>query len=290
MTPGLKTIRPGLLWFDDRGKHIQAHGGGIIKLDKTWYWFGEDRSRDNDPGRRYVACYSSQDLANWKFKNHVIALADPENFGAEWVLERPKVFYSARTKKFVMYMHVDGRVRPEHWSPYSIARICVATCDTVDGDYRYLRSFRPLGKESRDIGQFIDDDGTPYVLFESRPAKGFYIAALSEDCLDVAREVCFITAPLEGGAIVHYERLYYAIGSQLTGWWPNANKYATAERLEGPWSSSKILLRRRLTPSARNPQPWSKSQAQGRPQSFMPATAGDRRSNGIVAMSGCRWK
>jgi hypothetical protein len=30
--------------------------------------------------------------------------------------------------------------------------------------------------------------------------------------------------------------LYYAIGSALTGWSPNPNKYATARTLEGPWS------------------------------------------------------
>ena len=37
--------------------------------------------------------------------------------------------------------------------------------------------FRPLGYESRDIGQFVDDDGSAYLIFESRPSHGFYIAA-----------------------------------------------------------------------------------------------------------------
>lgn len=231
-------IHPGLPWLDDRGKHIQAHGGGIIKLGQTWYWFGEDRSRDNDPDRRYVACYSSQDLANWRFGNQVLALRDPENFGGQWVLERPKVFYNAATKKFVMYMHLDQAVLLP-FPHYGLARVGVATCDTVDGDYQYVRSFRPLGRESRDIGQFVDDDGAAYLIFESRPAKGFYIAELSKDYLDVHREVCFIRAPLEGGAIVQYDGLYYAIGSALTGWWPNANKFATARRLAGPWSDFK---------------------------------------------------
>jgi hypothetical protein len=45
----------------------------------------------------------------------------------------------------------------------------------VDGDYQYLKSFRPLGHESRDIGQFVDDDGTAYLIFEDRP-NGFRIA------------------------------------------------------------------------------------------------------------------
>lgn len=230
-----QTIKPGEVWPDDCGRHVQAHGGGIIRLGDTYYWFGEDRSEGNDPGKRYVACYSSTDLAHWTFRNQVLQLADPENFGPEWVLERPKVFFNARTKQFVMYMHIDGRL-PGSSSRYSIARVGVAVSDKVDGDYRYVRSFRPLGKESRDIGQFIDDDGAAYLIFESRPAKGFFIAQLSDDYLDVAKEVCLVSAPLEGGAIVHYQGLYYAVGSALTGWAPNPNKYATAKSLAGPWS------------------------------------------------------
>ncbi len=60
----------------------------------------------------------------------------------------------------------------------------MAIWDTVDGDYNYLRSFRPLDHESRDIGQFIDDDGTAYLIFEDRPF-GFRIAKLSDDYLTV---------------------------------------------------------------------------------------------------------
>src|ERR1051325_177375 len=67
--PSAPTIQPGAIWLDDRGRHIQAHGGGIIKLGDTWYWFGEDRSQDNDPTKRYVACYASSDLVHWKFRN-----------------------------------------------------------------------------------------------------------------------------------------------------------------------------------------------------------------------------
>jgi hypothetical protein len=201
----------------------------MLKLGDTWYWFGEDRSQGLDPDRRYVACYSSTDLAHWTFRNQVMKQADPGDLGPRFVLERPKVFYNARTRKFVMYMHIDD-------ARYQLARVGVAISDTVDGDYRYLTSFRPLGRESRDIGQFVDDDGTPYLIFEDRQAKGFHIAALSDDYLTVTRDVALISAPLEGGAVVKYEGLYYAIGSALTGWNPNPNKFATASRLEGPWS------------------------------------------------------
>ena len=53
--------------------------------------------------------------------------------------------------------------------------------------------------------------------------------------------MCLIAAHMEGGAIVHYQGLYYAIGSGLTGWAPNPNKYATAKSLEGPWSEFKDI-------------------------------------------------
>src|SRR5882757_9657508 len=120
------TIKPGELWPDDRGQHIQAHGGGIIKIAETYYWFGEDRSKENDPEKRYVACYSSTDLTHWKFRNQVIKTTDPVNFGKGFVLERPKVFYNSQTRKFVMYLHMDN-------GSYSAARVGVAVCDKVDG-------------------------------------------------------------------------------------------------------------------------------------------------------------
>jgi Glycosyl hydrolases family 43 len=228
-----QTIKPGELWPDDRGQHIQAHGGGIIKLSDTYFWFGEDRSQGLEVAKRYISCYASTNLAQWSFRNQVIKLADPENFGPKRVIERPKVFYNPKTTNCVMYMHIDD-------GKYKVARVGVATCARIDGDYKYLRSFRPLDHESRDLGQFIDDDGSAYLIFEDRPF-GFRIARLSEDYLNVESEICLIKEHLEGGAIVHYQGLYYVIGSGLTGWDPNPNKYATAARLEGPWSEFKDL-------------------------------------------------
>lgn len=226
-------IRPGDIWPDNRGQHIQAHGGGIIKMGDTFFWFGEYRARDNDPHKRYVGCYSSTDLVHWKFRNTVIASPPLENLGANWVLERPKVFCNARTKKFVLYAHIDdGR--------YKFARVAVFTCDTVDGDYQFVKSFRPLGCESRDIGQFIDGDGSAYLIFEDRP-NGFHIAKLSDDYLSVEKDVHLFHEHLEGGALVHYDGLYYIIGSHLTGWNPNPNMFATAKSLAGPWSKFKDI-------------------------------------------------
>ena len=227
-------IRPGAPWLDTRGQRIEAHGGGILRVKGEYYWFGEDRTPGNDPEKRYVSCYASKDLVHWSFRNQVLRLADPEHLGPHWVLERPKVFHSEKTGRFVLYAHLDD-------AHYKLARVAVAVSNTVDGNYKYLKSFRPLGQESRDIGQFVDRDGSAYLIFESRPTKGFFLAKLSEDRLRVVKQVSFIKAPLEGGALVRYHGMYYVVGSHMTGWRPNPNVYATARSLEGPWSEFKDM-------------------------------------------------
>ena len=223
-------IRPGAVWRDQLGRQIEAHGGSILYYHHTWYWFGEDRTQGLDPTMRYVSCYSSRDLVHWKFRGRPLQLADPEHLGPRWILERPKVFYSPLTHHFVMYMHLDD-------AHYRLARVALAVSDRVTGPYKYLRSFRPLGLESRDIGQFVDDDGSAYLIFESRPSGGFYIAQLSPDRLSVEKAVAFLHTSLEGGALVRYHGLYYVLGSHLTGWRPNPNVFATAAKLAGPWSA-----------------------------------------------------
>lgn len=222
------TFRPGEIWPDNDGQSIQAHGGGVIQVGDTFYWFGEDRARDNPENLRCISCYSSKDLAHWRHCGQVLKRAVP-------VMERPKVFYNATTKKFVMYVHLDGPV-PGLEGDYNVASIGVAVCDTVDGQYQFLKSFRPLGHESRDIGQFIDDDGTAYLLSEDRP-NGFHIYKLSDDYLSIAKDVCMVPEHLEGLGLVHYDGLYYVVGSHLTGWGPNPNVYGTAKSLAGPWSA-----------------------------------------------------
>lgn len=221
-------IRPGEVWPDTDGHHIQAHGGGIIKLKNTYYWYGESRRQTLDPQYRYVGCYSSNDLVNWKFRGDVVKMLPPDSLSADWVLERPKVFYNAKHKQYVMYFHLDVN--------YKLANVGIAVSNSPTGPFRYVKRFRPLGQESRDIGQFIDDDGTAYLVFEDRQQKSFHIAQLADDYMSVAKDIANIHAPLEGGAIVHYQGLYYAIGSGLTGWKANPNKYATAPTLAGPWT------------------------------------------------------
>lgn len=132
-------IRPGEVWLDDRGKPIQAHGGGVIQLNGAFYWFGEDRSPGNDPNKRYVAGYTSRDLVHWHFMCQCLVLDNPDNLGPNVIVERPKVFFNKTTGKYVMYFHLDG---PGPGGPYGYARVGVAVGDRIDGPFHYVHSFR----------------------------------------------------------------------------------------------------------------------------------------------------
>lgn len=48
-----RTITNGTQFTDTSGNPVHAHGGGVIKVGSSSYWFGEDRNSDNT--FRYVA-------------------------------------------------------------------------------------------------------------------------------------------------------------------------------------------------------------------------------------------
>ena len=56
-------MKNGQMWYDVDGNAIQAHGGMILEFEGTWYWYGENKDRDNCPGTKRVdvvgiSCYS----------------------------------------------------------------------------------------------------------------------------------------------------------------------------------------------------------------------------------------
>jgi hypothetical protein len=134
---------PGEIWKDNTGTHINAHGGGILFHKGVYYWYGEHKVAGGlgNTAQVGVACYSSSDLCNWK--NEGVALkvneTDPANDIAKGcILERPKVIYNARTKKFVMWFHLELKDKG-----YDAARSGVAVSDKPTGPFTYVRSFRP---------------------------------------------------------------------------------------------------------------------------------------------------
>ncbi|MEU9664015.1 RICIN domain-containing protein [Streptomyces bobili] len=226
-----QTIANGTQFTDTSGNPVHAHGGGVLKVGTYYYWFGENRNADNT--FRYVDAYRSTDLKNWEFRNHVLTEAsDPELATAN--IERPKVMYNASTGKFVMWMH------KENGTDYSEARAAVAVSDTVDGNYAWQGSFRPLGQHmSRDITVYVDTDGTGYMVSAARENYDLQIYRLTADYTGIAS---LVADPWHGGhreapALFKRGNVYFMLTSGATGWNPNQQQYATATSLAGPWSA-----------------------------------------------------
>ncbi|SJL06338.1 uncharacterized protein ARMOST_09674 [Armillaria ostoyae] len=114
----------------------------------------------------------------------------------------------------------------------------VATATTPCGPYTYKASWKPLGADSRDMGLFVDDNSTAYLLYASDNNQNFKISRLTADYHNVSAQVSVLSAStLESPGIVKRNGVYYLIASHTSGWAPNPNKYFSATSLSGPWSS-----------------------------------------------------
>jgi hypothetical protein len=139
------------------------------------------------------------------------------------VIERPKVIYNRKTRKFVLWFHTELRGKG-----YDAAQTTVAQSDKVVGPYTVVRSLRPDagtcplnmptgqmegpvpqgvlqqtskewfeaatnggivrrdlkgGQMARDMNLFVDDDGTAYHLHASEENATLHISQLSDDYL-----------------------------------------------------------------------------------------------------------
>ena len=151
----------GQLWMDTEGNHINAHGGNIIQYEGTYYWYGENRPYRGFTTEEGVGVYSSQDLKTWK--NEGIALAVSQEAGHDiekgCIMERPKVIYNAKTKKFVMLFHLELKGRG-----YEAARVAFAESDSPTGPFRFIRSTRvnagkwpfDMNKKAQQLAQQTD--------------------------------------------------------------------------------------------------------------------------------------
>jgi hypothetical protein len=222
-------ITPGTAWKDTQGHPIQAHGGGFIKVGATYYWFGEDKTGENQNNAFFqnVPCYSSTDLAHWTFVANVLTRQSSGELGPNRVIERPKVIFNKTTRQYVMYMHVDT---PGH----TATRVGVATSPTVCGAYTYRGSVQPLGFKSLDIGLFVDDDNSAYLLSESR-TDGLRMYKLSADYLSIASLVTVLD-DFEAPALFKQNGRYYLLGSRKSGWKTNDNEFTTSTSLSKGWA------------------------------------------------------
>ncbi len=263
---------PGEVWRDTAGNPIDAHGGGILYHGGVYYWYGEaKRGRTFLPacnkswgGTRVdvtgVSCYSSTNLCNWRYEGIVLP-ATPRDVQGDLnpinVVERPKVIYNLKTRKFVMWMHIDS-------ADYSKACVGVAVSSAPTGPFQYHGSFRPdagvwplnatetekepgranyvardfqKGQMARDLTVFVDDDGKAYLFYASEENATMHVSLLTDDYLRPAGKYSriLIGRSMEAPAVFKRDGQYYLIASGCTAWDPNAARCAVADKIFGPW-------------------------------------------------------
>ena len=243
---GKDIVTPGSIWKDTDGNPINAHGGGLLYHNGTYYWYGEYKKgktvlpewatwecyRTDVTG---VGCYSSKDLLNWKFEGIVLPAVknDPDHdLHPSKVLERPKVVYNKKTGKFVMWAHVES-------ADYSKACAGVAVSDSPVGPFIYQGSFRPNNAMSRDQTVFVDDDGRAYQFYSSENNATMYISLLTDDYLKPSGRFTrnFVKESREAPAVFKYDGKYYMLSSGCTGWDPNVAEIAVADSIMGTWKT-----------------------------------------------------
>ena len=136
----LKEIRSGEIWPDNQGVHVNAHGGGILYHDGTYYWYGENKSDSTSSAMVGIMCYSSKNLTDWNNEGAVLPVVlndSTSDIVQGCVMERPKVIYNEKTKKFVMWFHLELKGKG-----YAAARSAVAVSDSPTGPFKYIRSER----------------------------------------------------------------------------------------------------------------------------------------------------
>lgn len=134
-------IVPGEIWKDNRGMHINAHGGGILYQKGVYYWYGEHKDELTNVANVGINCYSSKDLVNWKFEGVVLPVVidnDSSEIVKGCIMERPKVVYNEKTKKYVLWFHLELKGQG-----YKAARVGLAISDSPTGTFQYIHSYRP---------------------------------------------------------------------------------------------------------------------------------------------------
>ncbi len=245
----LNSFSPGATWPDNNGVHINAHGGGMLYKNGIYYWFGEHKIAGDAGNRAMVGvhCYSSKDLYNWKDEGIALAVSpDSTNDMAKGcILERPKVVYNPKTKKYVMWFHLELRGQG-----YKAARAGVATADKVTGPYIFVKSYRPNagfmplypegtpdnekvncahpanesegffcrdlpgGQMARDMNVFVDDDGKAYHIFSAEENYTLDIAELNDRFTGHTGKFARVYAghQEEAPSIFKHNGIYYIIG------------------------------------------------------------------------------
>jgi beta-xylosidase len=245
-TPGHRSdFVPGAEWRDTEGNLIEAHTGGIVHQDGTWYWVGASWK-----GRQWFRSfnlYASTDLENWTFTSTL--LRPSEDLPATHEIARPKILRNEPTGSYVMWFK-----RKDYAATVNDVRAGIAVSDAIEGPWRFHRDLYPGEGGTREYNTadsclWQEPDGTAYLVASSPSLRGgaygrrIVIFRLTADYRGVEPEPVYV-GPVderEAPAVLERNGTYYLVTSGTTGWAANQCSYRTAPSIAGPWSEPRTL-------------------------------------------------
>ena len=158
-------IKPGKFWYDDEKKRIQAHGGSIMYVYGTYYWYGENKEGvfgravkdDIKPAiwHNGVRVYSSKDLYNWHDEGIAIISDNPNSpFYPRNIMDRPHILYNQKNKLYVMWTKCVTRC-VKIGADFESAKYYIATSKTITGPYQFSHFIE--GVRAGDFDLFIEN-------------------------------------------------------------------------------------------------------------------------------------
>ncbi|USE38852.1 family 43 glycosylhydrolase [Endozoicomonas sp. SCSIO W0465] len=256
----LKPIESGKDWLDTRGKLINAHGGTLFQAQDTYYWIGQDRTKNTNLFNA-LNCYSSTDLTTWTFENQVMTSKRNTELPSDVIIARPKVIYNPLTDSFVMWFKYrrPGGIEPN-------MRAGVASSHTPCGDYNVESVFFPTADRvahyAGDNALYADENGKGYyvlssigelkdgemgTLAEGKIMRRLKIFELTPDFRNIEKLVYEFPVEAvhkeqrEAPGIVKMGDTYVLFSSGTMAWRPNQQQYSTAPAMTGPWSPWKNI-------------------------------------------------
>lgn len=234
------SIRPGQVWLDTEGKRIQAHGGSVIYVDGSYYFYGENKEKTDGKNGIWhwgVRCYASKDLYNWEDKG-VIIPPEPENpvssLHPASQMDRPHIIYNRDTKKYVAWLKIMNKDGTQTET--------VLTADEFLGPYMKVREgLKPLNMSAGDFELAVAPDGKAYYYFE-RVHSETICADLTADYTDVtgyySTHFPHPYPPYVREATAHFVRKnkHYLVTSGTTGYLPNPSEVAVGDSWHGPYT------------------------------------------------------
>ncbi len=238
--PPYTCVRPGQVWLDTDGKRIQAHAGGIIYEDGTFYWYGENKEFTDGKSPVWtwgIRLYSSKDFYNWTDCGLIIppVVDDPSSpLFPESKVDRPHIVKNEKTGKYVCWIKLSG---PE-------ACFTILTADCLQGPYEMAQKFyNPFGLHIGDFDIAVDERTEKAYLYCEAEHDRVVGIRLSADYLEaeelVSTQYAGLKPPFcrEGVTVFKRQEKLFMLTSGMSGYVPNQSDLAEADGYEKEFTS-----------------------------------------------------